>query len=126
MIGSNNIALIIKAMNKSVVNQRLSTEFHRLFSLLLQRFEWTLPTPISLTRVEVSPDLRWAHIYFTTAESVKPEEVLQQLKDSKKQWKHRLAKQWKHRHMPDLIFHYDHVSRRTSAVAQILADWDEK
>lgn len=65
-------------------------------------------TPITLTRVEVTPDLRTAHVHFAPLGGRgEAQEILAGLKAATGFLRRQLGRQVRLRYVPDLIFHAD-------------------
>ena len=82
---------------------------------------------LTITGVELTPDLRYARIYFSTLGEQKDKFLaLKGLRSAKGYIKGRLADKIKLRYMPEIEFKIDESLERTKKVYDILEKWHEE
>jgi ribosome-binding factor A len=76
---------------------------------------------ITITSVEVSPDLRNAFIYCTSMSTeMSPEEILNKLNTVKREWHQEIGAKMKTKYTPRLHFRMDSAQKRGDRVMEIL------
>lgn len=100
---------MIKKFNKiSYTSQRLTSEFHRIItqvfgSMINKNYKY-----INISRINLSKDLNFAIIYYTSLDKIFNEEKsLFFLKSQKFFIKKKISFEWDHRKLPNLLFKYD-------------------
>jgi ribosome-binding factor A len=99
------------------VARRLQEEISR---LLLREIEDPLIRFVTITGVEVSPDLKYARVFFSVMGSDDPTETLKGLRRASKYLRHRLAEEAELRYTPTLDFRYDVTAERAQRIDAIL------
>jgi ribosome-binding factor A len=74
----------------------------------------------SVTRAEVTRDLRYARIYISVLEAEKQEEVMQALKSAAGFIRRELGKSMRLRYTPELLFYADHNIEYGIHMAELL------
>ena len=78
---------------------------------------------ITITGVEVSPDLRHAQIYVTHLDGSSPDaDVIHTLNMLKEEWQAELNKTLHIKYTPRLHFHVDEAQRRGDRILQIMTE----
>jgi ribosome-binding factor A len=75
---------------------------------------------VTITAVEVSPDLRQAHIYVSTLEN--QQEAMESLNHAVGFLRHELGSRLALRYVPELIFHLDTSLQRGERIDQLLEE----
>jgi len=76
---------------------------------------------ISISKIEISPDLYYCRIYITSAvEDEKKEEIVDSLNILKSFIRHKLTKRIQMRRIPELIFKIDKALEKSLAVLKVL------
>ena len=98
-------------------NDKIATQLKECFSLALSRGDFPvlpnhgkesqLQTPVTITYIDLSPDLRNATIYFLPLGGLKKEETVQFFELQKHYFKDLIAKKMKMRFIPNLTFKLD-------------------
>lgn len=98
-------------------NDKIAAQLKECFSLALSRGDFPvlpnheetsrLPTPVTITYVDLSPDLRNATIYFTPLGGIKKEETVEFFELQTHSFKELIAKKLKLRFIPNLLFKLD-------------------
>jgi ribosome-binding factor A len=101
------------------VARRLQTEIAR---ILLREVEDPLIRFVTITDVEVSPDLKHARVFFSVLGegADDPLETLHGLRRARKFIQHRLAEDAELRFTPMLDFRYDATAQRAQRIEEIL------
>lgn len=82
---------------------------------------------LTITAVELTPDLRFARVYFSTLGEQKEKRLaLKGLRSAKGYIKGRLADKIKLRYMPEIEFKIDESLERTRVVDDILRNWHKE
>ena len=81
---------------------------------------------ITITEVDVSPDHRKAHVFFSVIGGKdRAHESLRWLTKNQREIRHQVGKRIVLKHLPHLQFHHDSSLRRGTEILQILDDLDE-
>ncbi len=109
-------------------NERVADLVQREIASIIQReMSFTETGLITVSYVDVSPDLKNAKIYFTCLEPVLSEEVLTNLLNKKvKHFRHLLAKVLPLRVVPELVFLFDHSITRANRLSDLIASVSRK
>ncbi|MBM3474805.1 MAG: 30S ribosome-binding factor RbfA [Armatimonadetes bacterium] len=99
------------------VARRLQEEIAR---LLLREIEDPLIRFVTITDVEVSPDLKCARVFFSVMGTDDPAETLKGLRRASRYIRHRLAEEAELRYTPTLDFRYDATAERAQRIEAIL------
>jgi ribosome-binding factor A len=75
---------------------------------------------VTVTHVEVTPDLRQARVYFSTLRSESQPEVLETLRHASKFIRRELAARIKLKFIPELEFYPDHAMERGMRIEELL------
>ena len=104
-------------------NQRVADLLQREIALMIQKEVSFRETGlITVSFVDVSPDLRNARIYFTCLEPAFSEEVIVDLLNERAgHFRHLLAQVLPLRVVPELVFHFDHSVNRASRLSELIA-----
>ena len=103
--------------------RRVGELIHREISELLER-EMSDPrlNSVTITGVEVSPDLRHARVYVSTiGEEIERQEALAGLKHAAGFIRHELGARLRLRYVPELSFHLDKSLERGQRIEELLA-----
>lgn len=79
---------------------------------------------VTITEVDVSPDLKNAKIYFTLLDELKKEETQKALNKAAGYLRRELAPILQLRVVPQLFFHYDDSLIRAEKISKLLKDSD--
>lgn len=101
---------------------RVSELIHvRLSNLLERKVKDPRLDLVTITGVEVSPDVSHAYVYFTVPRGERTREEAQEGLRSAAGWlRHELGQQVRLRHTPELIFRYDRSVERGERISSIL------
>ncbi|MGD2105443.1 MAG: 30S ribosome-binding factor RbfA [Anaerolineae bacterium] len=102
--------------------RRVSELIHiRLSNLLERKTKDPRLTMVTITDVEVSPDVSRADVYFSAVGGDQTrEEAKEGLKSAAGWLRRELGQQLRLRRTPELIFHYDHSLERGERISNIL------
>lgn len=96
---------------------------HNLVLLLARSTQDPRLKALSITSVDVSPDLKLARVYFTLLDKTKEfEEVTQSLKKATGFFRAQLAQSLQLRYMPRLHFIYDKTLDSAERITQLLTE----
>lgn len=87
--------------------------------LLLQRVRDPRLGEVTITRVEVTPDLKLAKVYFDVPAGKQAGEAAKGLKRAKGFFRSHLAKQMNMRYTPDLVFYHDRHFEETERLEDL-------
>lgn len=105
------------------VSEVIRSELGRLLSRE-RDFEGLL---VTITEVEVTPDLRHAHVYVSSLnKGIPQDQILSALSNVRKEWQAEIAKRLVIKYTPRLIFKFDTGLERGDRVMQILSDLDQE
>ena len=118
-------------MTKGYRQGRIGEEIRKIISdMLLHGLKDPRLSPlISITAVEVTNDNSYATVYFSTLErdddpeknKEKQEEILEAFNSAKGFIRSQIGHEMKLRHVPELIFKYDHSMEYSSHIESILS-----
>ena len=116
-------------MNKNTnrlgrVNEELKKELSQIINYELKNPDVT--GMISVTKVKVTPDLKYAKVYVSVLNSKNLKKTLQGLKDSSGFMRSRIAKTVNLRITPELVFEYDDSIVYGEKIDAILKEIKEK
>lgn len=77
---------------------------------------------ISVTKVKITPDLRYAKVYVSTLNFNDKDKAIQGLKESSKYIRGRIANTINLRTTPELVFEYDDSEEQGERIDQILRE----
>ena len=97
--------------------RRLQEEIAR---LLLREIEDPLIRFVTITGLEVSPDLKHARVFFSVMGADDPAETLKGLRRASKYIRHRLAEEAELRFAPTLEFRHDVTAEQAQRIEAIL------
>ncbi|MCL7487279.1 MAG: 30S ribosome-binding factor RbfA [Desulfobulbaceae bacterium] len=86
---------------------------------LLQRVRDPRLREVTITRVEVTPDLKLAKVYFDVPAGKQAGEAAKGLKRAKGFFRSHLAKQMNMRYTPDLVFYHDRHFEETERLEDL-------
>ena len=106
-------------------SQQLSDLVHRALALCLQR-ETNDPRlhKMSITEVDVSPDLRRARIYYTLLDTTELSQIEKALLKGARFLRQCLAERTELRYVPQLEFLYDHHLRHAESLSHLISQID--
>jgi ribosome-binding factor A len=108
-------------VEKSRRTERISSIFHEELTKLLQiemddiRFK-----TLTVTRVNVSPDLSQANVYISCGDENQSKEIIKELRTMVKKLRYELAQRIDVRKMPQLKFFYDAISKKGEHIISVL------
>ena len=105
------------------VNEELKKEISHVINYELQ--ESKLKGIISITRVNITPDFRYAKVYFSTLNPKDSKRVLEGLKKSSGYIRSRIANTVNLRVTPELVFEYDDSEIQGERIDAILRELKE-
>ena len=106
------------------VNEELKKELSQIINYELKNPDVT--GMISVTKVKVTPDLKYAKVYVSVLNSKNLKKTLQGLKDSSGFMRSRIAKVVNLRITPELVFEYDDSIIYGEKIDAILKDLKDK
>jgi ribosome-binding factor A len=102
---------------------RISGLMQSELSRLLARARVLEDVVVTITAVDVTPDLRQAFVYVSAiGDSIAPEELLAQLARLAPEWQHEVAQRVHIKYTPRLTFRFDDSLERGDRVMEILRD----
>ncbi len=105
---------------------RVGEEIRHTLAVILERGELRDPdlqgTPITITEVRATPDLRHAHIYIMPLGGEGYEKALTALNRAKAFLRHQVARTIHLKYAPDLHFHIDETFDEASHINTLLRD----
>ena len=111
-------------------NDKVAAQLKECFSLALSRGDFPiltnheresqLPNPVTITYVDLSPDLRNATIYFVPLGGIKKEETAKFFELQGHYFKQLIAKKMKMRFIPNLIFKLDNSFEYSERIEALL------
>ncbi|MGD9000173.1 MAG: 30S ribosome-binding factor RbfA [Granulosicoccaceae bacterium] len=103
-------------------SQRVADQIQRELAMLIQR---EIQDPrvhmVSITGVEVTRDLAYAHVYVTTLDDAHRHDVVEALNHAAGFLRHELGSRMRMRHVPELKFSYDESIERGMQMDKLLA-----
>lgn len=100
---------------------RLSGLLQSELSRLITRARVLDDTVITITSVDVTPDLRQAFVYVSAlGETISPDDLLTQLTKLAPEWQHEIAQRMHIKYTPRLQFRFDDSLERGDRVMDIL------
>jgi ribosome-binding factor A len=94
--------------------------------LLLQKARDPRLREVAITRVEMSPDLKRAKVYFDISVDGKPGQALKGLNRAKGFFRSQIAKQMNMRYTPALIFYHDKHNKESERLEELFQQIAEK
>lgn len=79
---------------------------------------------VTLTHVEVTPDLRLAHVYFSALDKEAQTQALKALNHASSFLRHELGARVRLRYTPELEFHVDHSLEHSMRIEELLSQMD--
>ena len=79
-------------------------------------------TLVTITEVQISPDLKYANVYFITSHSNKNEEVREALQLAASHFRKVVARRTVLRYVPDFIFRIDNTFAEVDRIEALLRD----
>lgn len=102
------------------VNEELKKEISHVINFELENSKVT--GMVSVTRVKITPDLRYAKVYVSIFNAKSKEKTLEGLKESSKFIRSRVANTVNLRITPELVFVYDDSEEQGERINRILAE----
>lgn len=102
------------------VNEELKKEISQVINYELNNSK--VKGIVSVTRVSITPDLRYAKVYVSTLDTKNKAKIIEGLKDSSKFIRSRIASTINLRITPELVFEYDDSEEQGERIDQILRD----
>ena len=107
-------------------NVRVADLIQRALATLIERDRMSQSGAlITVSNVNVSPDLKNAKVYVTVLGDTDEKQLVSELQENAGHYRHHLSKQLNLRYMPKLTFHYDQQlvqANRLTAIIDGLAD----
>lgn len=79
-------------------------------------------TMVSITAVEVSPDLHMARVFISGLEEEKTRDIVKSLHAQRGKIRHHLGQKIRLRHTPELDFRFDDTSARAGRIEELLRE----
>jgi ribosome-binding factor A len=95
---------------------------HELSLLLLQKARDTRISQVTISKVQMSPDLKRAKIYFLVPKGISSAKALKGMERARGFFRSSLAKAINLRHTPDLVFFFDHQNEEIERLDEIFAE----
>ncbi len=95
---------------------------HELSLLLLQKVRDARIAQVTVSKVQMSPDLKQAKVYFLVPKGVSSAKALKGMERARGFFRSSLAKVMNLRHTPDLVFFYDHQNEQVERLDEIFAE----
>ncbi len=99
---------------------------HELSLLLLQKVRDSRISQVSITKVQMSPDLKRAKVYFLVPKGVSSAKALKGMERAHGFFRSALAKAMNLRYTPVLIFYYDHQNEEIERLDEIFAQINQE
>ena len=106
------------------VNEELKKEISQVINFELQNSK--VKGIVSVTKVKITPDLRYAKVYISTLNPKDVKKTLEGLKESSGFIRGRVANTINLRVTPELVFVYDDSEEQGNRIDQILRELKEK
>ncbi len=90
--------------SKSIYNRRLENHFFRLLAQSLERRKSILNASITISRLDLTPDLKNAKVYFTAQKFEINPQLIDDLNNQVPTIKKEIAHNWKYRFLPNIVF----------------------
>ncbi|HZV13620.1 MAG TPA: 30S ribosome-binding factor RbfA [Candidatus Kapabacteria bacterium] len=112
----------------SVRTERVSGEIQKIVSAIISRDHSDLSDGLmTVTEVDVSPDLRNAKVYVSIlGGKMAHEKTIRQLNDRMHQIRGELGHEIRLRHIPELQFYIDASSAHAARISELINEWHEK
>jgi ribosome-binding factor A len=95
---------------------------HELSLLLLQKARDTRISQVTISKVQMSPDLKRAKIYFLVPKGISSSKALKGMERARGFFRSSLAKAMNLRYTPDLVFFFDHQNEEIERLDEIFAE----
>jgi ribosome-binding factor A len=95
---------------------------HELSLLLLQKVRDARISQVTISKVQMSPDLKRAKVFFLVPGGVSSAKALKGMERARGFFRSALAKAMNLRYTPDLIFFYDHQNEKIERLDEIFAE----
>ncbi len=95
---------------------------HELSLLLLQKVRDARISQVTVSKVQVTPDLKRAKVYFLVPKGVSSAKALKGMERARGFFRSSLAKVMNLRYTPDLVFFYDHQNESIERLDEIFAE----
>ncbi len=95
---------------------------HELSLLLLQKVRDSRVAQVTVSKVQMSPDLTRAKVYFLVPKGTSSTRALKGLESARGFLRSQIAKAMNLRHTPDLVFFYDHQNEEIERLDEIFAE----
>lgn len=95
---------------------------HELSLLLLQKVRDARISQVTISKVQMSPDLKRAKVYFLVPKGVSTAKALKGMERARGFFRSSLAKVMNLRYTPDLVFFYDHQNEKVERLDEIFAE----
>ena len=99
---------------------------HELSLLLLQKVRDARISQVTISKVQMTPDLRQAKIYFLVPKGVSSTKALKGMERARGFFRSALAKAMNLRHTPELVFFYDHQNEEIERLDEIFAQINQE
>ena len=94
---------------------------HELSILLLQKVRDARISQVTISKVQMSPDLKRAKVYFLVPKGVSSANALKGMERARGFFRSHLAKSMNLRYTPDLVFFYDHQNEEIERLDKLFA-----
>jgi ribosome-binding factor A len=95
---------------------------HELSLLLLQKVRDVRISQVTVSKVQMSPDLKRAKVYFLVPKGVSSAKALKGMERARGFFRSSLARVMNLRYTPDLVFFYDHQNEEIERLDEIFAE----
>jgi ribosome-binding factor A len=95
---------------------------HELSLLLLQKVRDSRISQVTVSKVQISPDLKRAKVYFLVPKGISSSRALKGLESARGFLRSQIAKAMNLRYTPDLVFFYDHQNEEIERLDEIFAE----
>lgn len=95
---------------------------HELSLLLLQKVRDARISQVTVSKVQMSRDLKQAKVYFLVPKGVSSAKALKGMERARGFFRSSLAKVMRLRYTPDLVFFYDHQNEKIERLDEIFAE----
>lgn len=99
---------------------------HELSLLLLQKVRDARISQVTVSKVQMSPDLKRAKVYFLVPRGVSSAKAMKGMERARGFFRSSLARAMNLRYTPDLVFFYDHQNEKVERLDQIFAELNQE
>jgi ribosome-binding factor A len=95
---------------------------HELSLLLLQKVRDSRIAQVTISKVQMSPDLKRAKVYFLVPKGISSSKAIKGLEHARGFFRSQIAKAMNLRYTPELVFFYDHQNEKIERLDEIFAE----